>query len=160
MQIYTPMMQYRLGLLQKETKKKLKGKPFQILGLDVLIDDKMKAWVLEINHNPSLDIYFDTAFMQHNKNRTDADICPVDLHVKSRVVKDTIILASKKDLSEVDAYGTFKQIYPPMNRDNSLSMTTLELQKLFYGATKIRDKQKMSGQQFEKLADRAFLKKL
>ena len=36
----------------------------------------------------------------------------------------------------------------------------LDLQKLFYSATKIRDKTKMSGQQFEKLSDREFIKKL
>lgn len=64
-----------------------------MLGLDILIDSKLKAWILEINHNPSLDIYFDTTFMQHNKNQSDADICPVDFHVKSMVVKDAILLA-------------------------------------------------------------------
>ena len=37
----------------------LGGKPFEVLGLDVLIDQNLKPWVLEINDNPSLSIYFD-----------------------------------------------------------------------------------------------------
>lgn len=75
--------------------KTLSSTPFQILGLDLLIDKNLKAWVLEINDNPSLDIYFDTLFMQH-KAHDEADICPVDFYVKSRVLTDAIKLAKKK----------------------------------------------------------------
>ena len=42
------------------------GKPFQILGLDLLIDRDLKAWVLEVNDHPSLNIYFDSSCgMEH-----------------------------------------------------------------------------------------------
>ena len=67
------------------------------MGLDLLIDSNLKACALEINANPSLDIYFDQLFMQH-KVHTDADVCPVDLYVKSRVVSDAIRLAQKKKI--------------------------------------------------------------
>lgn len=35
---------------------KSEGKCFQILGLDILIDNKCNPWILEVNANPSLNI--------------------------------------------------------------------------------------------------------
>lgn len=53
----------------------VEGKPFQILGLDLLIDAKLKAWVLEINDHPSLNIYFDSNPSMEHREMTDDDIC-------------------------------------------------------------------------------------
>jgi hypothetical protein len=36
-----------------------KSKAFQVLGLDVLIDKKFNAWLMEINSNPSLNIFLE-----------------------------------------------------------------------------------------------------
>lgn len=33
-----------------------KGDCFQIIGLDIFIDNDLKAWILEINSSPSLNI--------------------------------------------------------------------------------------------------------
>ena len=57
----------------------------------------MKAWILEVNDHPSLNIYFDKEYMSH-RVMTEDDVCPLDLYVKSRVTKDTIIMAKKKDI--------------------------------------------------------------
>ncbi len=46
---------------------------FQILGFDIMIDKKLKPWLLEVNHAPSLAT--DSAF---------------DLKVKKKLVEDTI----------------------------------------------------------------------
>jgi hypothetical protein len=46
-----------------------KGKLFQVFGFDILLDEKMKAWILEINDHPSFNIYFDNDFM--NSKPTD-----------------------------------------------------------------------------------------
>ena len=48
---------------------------FEILGFDVLIDHKCKPYLLEVNHSPSFS--------------TDS---PLDLKIKSELVKDTIRL--------------------------------------------------------------------
>ena len=59
-------------------KQTVQGKPFQILGFDLLIDRNLKAWILEVNDHPSLNIYFDnsvTAFQMEAKVMTDEDIC-------------------------------------------------------------------------------------
>ena len=73
----------------------LDGKPFEVLGLDVLIDENLKPWVLEINDNPSLSIYFDDEVGMMHKRYTEDDINQTDLYVNSRVVNDTIDLARK-----------------------------------------------------------------
>lgn len=33
------------------------GIPFQILGFDILVDEDLKCWVLEINDHPSFNIF-------------------------------------------------------------------------------------------------------
>jgi D-alanine-D-alanine ligase-like ATP-grasp enzyme len=61
MEIYAPMIQHQVKNLSGG--KAIEGQPFQILGFDFLIDQNLKAWILEVNDHPSLNIYFDTAFM-------------------------------------------------------------------------------------------------
>ena len=46
---------------------------FEILGFDVLIDEKLKPWLIEINHTPSF--------------ATDT---PLDFKIKKDVVADTM----------------------------------------------------------------------
>lgn len=48
---------------------------FQILGFDIILDDKIEPYLLEVNHNPSLI--------------TDT---PLDRFIKKKLVKDTLNL--------------------------------------------------------------------
>lgn len=48
---------------------------FEILGLDVIIDHKLKPWLLEVNHTPSFT--------------TDT---PFDQKIKFNLIRDTIVL--------------------------------------------------------------------
>ena len=48
---------------------------FEILGFDIFLDDKLKPWILEVNHSPSFS--------------TDS---PLDFKVKKNLVADTIAL--------------------------------------------------------------------
>ena len=48
---------------------------FQILGMDVMIDENMKPWLIEVNHTPSF--------------LTDS---PFDYRLKFTLIKDTIRL--------------------------------------------------------------------
>lgn len=61
----------------------LGGKPFQVMGLDVLIDENQKAWILEINGNPSLSIYYDDSAGMEHKKHTEEDVNLTDLYVNS-----------------------------------------------------------------------------
>jgi len=77
------------------------------LGFDLLIDDKLKTWILEVNDHPSLNIYFDKEYMSH-RVMTEEDVCPMDLYVKSRVTRDTIILAKKVAISEIKSFNSLE----------------------------------------------------
>jgi tubulin polyglutamylase TTLL6/13 len=48
---------------------------FEILGFDVFIDEKLKPWILEVNHAPSFT--------------TDS---PLDFKIKKNLINDTIKL--------------------------------------------------------------------
>lgn len=48
---------------------------FEILGMDVILDDKLKPYLLEVNHTPSFS--------------TDT---PLDSLIKKRVISDALIL--------------------------------------------------------------------
>lgn len=49
---------YRIGIT-KDDDKISESKVFHVLGLDILIDKKCKAWLMEINANPSLNIFLE-----------------------------------------------------------------------------------------------------
>lgn len=65
MEVYLPFI--RQGFVGCQSEEGIKaaplGKAFHILGLDVLVDQNMKAWLLEINDNPSLYIYLEKDYM-------------------------------------------------------------------------------------------------
>jgi hypothetical protein len=109
MAIYCPMLTYNAMLAMD--KNEVKAKPFSVLGLDLLVDHKMRAWILEVNDHPSLNIYFDTSkefFGQ--REMTEDDICPIDLHVKTRLVSDMIAIARADELPL--HLGSLSQIHP------------------------------------------------
>lgn len=66
------------------------AKNFHIIGVDVLIDEEGKCWLMEINANPSLNIEFDTSEKRSlgdklSKSKSEMNpISEVDLHVKSK----------------------------------------------------------------------------
>ena len=158
MQFYIPMLQHTWNL--KTDNKNVQGKPFQVLGLDLLIDSDLKAWLLEINDHPSLNIYFDTSVMGGPK-MTEEDIEHLDLYVKSRLTTDSILLAKKKDISSVEQFNSLSQIYPSSEDEGAeVNRIMCDLQKLFYKSAKLRQKHQVSSQAFEKLAEHAFFKKL
>jgi hypothetical protein len=89
--------------------KSISGKPFQILSLDLLIDEDHKVWLLELNDDPSLNIHFDKDYMS-GKKPTDEDICPVDFHVKSRLVTDFFELCKKSKIESIDTWHSLSKM--------------------------------------------------
>lgn len=53
---------------------------FEVLGYDVMLDSKLKPWIIEVNHSPSFCI--DT---------------PLDLAVKQALISDTMQLVRRPE---------------------------------------------------------------
>ena len=113
MQIYGPMIEHQLSAVTN-CKPNVNSKLFQILGFDLLIDRDLNVWVLEVNDHPSLNIYHDTEAMGSIKRMDDSDICPVDLHVKSSLIIDSVSLAKKsfKTVKDTDDFGCLSRVHP------------------------------------------------
>lgn len=64
---------------------------FQILGLDILVDENLQCWLMEVNANPSLNVYNEKELGGGDIEQTLSEI---DKHVKTTLVADTIKLVS------------------------------------------------------------------
>jgi hypothetical protein len=65
---------------------------FELLGFDVIIDQGLKPWLLEVNSSPSLNL--DT---------------PLDLHVKSSVIEDVIRLVDPLPMDRVALHAVLER---------------------------------------------------
>jgi len=83
---------------------------FQILGLDVLIDKKNNAWLMEINSNPSLNIFLEREVPGSTDGTTEKVIQELDKVVKAKVVNETIRIVSGKGITYYE--GSFEQVLP------------------------------------------------
>lgn len=59
--MYAPLIEH--GVSVATNCKPLEGKFFQILGFDILPDENLDCYLLEINDHPSLDIYLEKDYM-------------------------------------------------------------------------------------------------
>ena len=53
------LLHYYRQHITKDEKKVDNAKVFHIIGMDVLVDKKQNAWIMEINSNPSLNIFLE-----------------------------------------------------------------------------------------------------
>jgi hypothetical protein len=117
------------------------------MGFDILIDASLRTWLLEINDHPSLNIYFSKEFIDV-KRKSDADICPTDLHVKATVVADSVNLARLAEPS--DEYRSLKLIYRACEEHVVIS----KARTVFRSLTKIKEPTSVSQSDFLKLSGR------
>ncbi len=64
---------------------------FQILGLDILIDENWFVWLMEVNANPSLNVYNDKVLPNGDIEQTLSEL---DKYVKTSLLADTFALVS------------------------------------------------------------------
>ena len=65
---------------------KAKGDCFQILGFDVFIDEKLKAWIFEINDHPSLNINLE----KEGEKGLIKEISEIDKYIKMKILGEAI----------------------------------------------------------------------
>lgn len=79
-----PLVAHQYRFCQPEDE--LRNMCFHILGIDVMLDENCKPYVLEVNHTPSFV--------------TDT---PLDYHIKFGLIRDTLLLMNITPQSRVDA---------------------------------------------------------
>ena len=83
--------------------------PFQIFGLDIMIDANLKAWLIEINDNPTMNTFICKQEMACNHR--DCPVSPVDQLVKKQVLYDAVNLMlqlrNKEMASKVESEDKF-----------------------------------------------------
>jgi hypothetical protein len=62
-------------------------KNFHLVGFDILLDTKLNAWLMEINANPSFNMFLERDLPGGEVEKTVSDL---DKYVKSKVVSETI----------------------------------------------------------------------
>lgn len=85
---------------------------FHIFGIDILIDEKYKPWLLEINWFPSFSIFQDTTEIDpidHIEHKV-RKISEFDKYLKSLILKEAIEIVKDKERPEG---SVFEQVFPP-----------------------------------------------
>jgi hypothetical protein len=78
-----------------------KGNCFAVIGFDVLIDQDLKAWVLDVNNSPSININL----------CKDSNTLPSEIetdYVKRKIIGDAIKLMRYKKRKARKTLGTYK----------------------------------------------------
>ena len=85
------------------------GKCFHVLGVDILVDQNRKPWLLEINSNPSLNIGHEDL----NDPKAKEIISPIDKFVKEKVIEDCLLIVKKpvSKQSNLENYRSYEKIY-------------------------------------------------
>ena len=81
-------------------------KNFQILGLDILLDKKMNAWLMEVNANPSLNMFLEKDVPPDCNVEPEKILSELDKFVKTKVVADAIRIVTGQGTTEFE--GTYE----------------------------------------------------
>ena len=81
------------------------SKAFHIIGMDILIDKKNNAWLMEINANPSMNMFLEREIPGGEEGDTEKILQELDKYVKERVITEAIRIVSGEGQGEFeDAY--------------------------------------------------------
>mmetsp|Transcript_41463 Transcript_41463/g.29893 ORF Transcript_41463/g.29893 Transcript_41463/m.29893 type:complete len:170 (-) Transcript_41463:405-914(-) len=78
------------------------AKCFQLIGVDILIDRKCNAWLMEINANPSLNMFLEREL---ENGEVEKQLSELDKFVKTKVVAEAIRIVTDNGTNEFE--GTF-----------------------------------------------------
>lgn len=68
------------------------------MGLDILVDESYNCWLMEINANPSLNVFSEK---EGSKGEVEIQLSEIDQFVKTKLVADTIDLMKTAPLFDL-----------------------------------------------------------
>ena len=77
-----------------------------MLGLDILIDENWFVWLMEVNANPSLNVYNDKVLPNGDIEQTLSEL---DKYVKTNLLADTLALVSTASIFNKPPVGGNQQ---------------------------------------------------
>jgi hypothetical protein len=135
-----PLHVIDLGKLQSTTY-------FQIIGLDVLIDENLNVYLLEINSRASLNIEQENEI---SPGVTQSELSILDRHVKSMVVRDAIELIRQPNAQGLQRFNSLEKIVPLGEPYENIMTIFTKCRYLFNKMTGARDKRIITIQNFTK----------
>jgi hypothetical protein len=153
--VYAPMIEH--GLSVASNCKSVEGKFFQILGFDILPDEYLNCYLLEINDHPSLDIYLEKDYMGGGGLKT---LSQIDLYVKKMVLEDTIMLAkkSRETILSKERYKSLFRILPyevSSAKAAAVYETLSVARNIYYKVASIKSKGTITSSNFEKIINQS-----
>mmetsp|Transcript_12817 Transcript_12817/g.9291 ORF Transcript_12817/g.9291 Transcript_12817/m.9291 type:complete len:138 (+) Transcript_12817:13-426(+) len=94
-----------------------KGDCFQILGFDVFIDEKLKAWLFEINDHPSLNINLE----KEGEKGLLKEPSEIDKYIKTKVVGEALKFMKNRNLDRAgtERYKGWVRVLPNQDLDGN-----------------------------------------
>ena len=108
MEIMYPYIYHNYRLLFGNDKN---PKHFHIIGIDIILDQNCKPWLLEINDRPSLSIsHEDEIGTRDLKNKMH--VSEIDLRIKEPIVYDSICLVKMRNRTvlAMQKFGVFERV--------------------------------------------------
>lgn len=119
---------------------------FQLIGIDIMLDQNCKAWLMEINANPSLNMFLER---QNEKGEYEKTLCELDKYLKTLIIDDAIkIMRSKKPLDDT---GCWMKILPTENPEINQFYVWERARQVFELLAGIKKTEYITASQFQKL---------
>jgi len=120
-------------------------KCFQIIGIDIMLDEDCNAWLMEINANPSMNMYLEKQNIYGGKEKILSEL---DKHLKTTILQDAFHIVRSK---EIMGYGWFEQILPVEDKSFNRFYIWEEVRQIFHKLGGIKQPDQLTASQFCKL---------
>ncbi|CAI2385531.1 unnamed protein product [Moneuplotes crassus] len=125
---------------------------FHIFGLDILLDENYKSWVMEINCFPSFNYFFDKTVMdsETGKSKSIKIVSDLDKYLKPIVVREAITIVRD---GKIPKDSVFDQVFPPQDYPEDYRDFTIfnEIRLLFEILAGFRKPDILTLAQFQKI---------
>ena len=78
--------------------------------MDILLDKKMNAWLMEVNANPSLNMFLEKDIPPDSNIEPEKILSELDKFVKTKVIAEGIRIVTGQGTTEFE--GSYEQLLP------------------------------------------------